>query len=210
MGYMLPMPISYIRQEYPGWGILMEKLDEPRLRSSDIKRILGLSYRQLNDWEKRGMLQMIFNRPAGNKTDSWRKFKILNLFSLGILKEIKKHGLSITMLQNSMDSLFTWTDLNADPIPHIVYGGAVFLKTDFHNVASFVCVEPDENKMKISIQDLVKDKLVFILPVNSIIDTIFSNLNLSDFKAMKERNGQYSFIVHNVPLALEPLPKSAW
>ena len=114
------------------------------------------------------------------------------------------------MLQNSMDALFTWTDFNADPIPYIVYGGTVFLKTDLHNFTSFACMETDADKLQLSIQDMVKDKLIFIMPVNRIIDVIFSKLNLPDFTATKERNGTYSFIIQGVPLALEPLPKSAW
>jgi len=59
--------------------------DERVFKASDIKDICGLSYRQLNDWELRGVLPEYFDRGEG-----WRKYTFYEVFIISVLAELKK------------------------------------------------------------------------------------------------------------------------
>jgi len=55
------------------------------LRAEHVRKATGLSYRQLNDWDAKGVL-------PGNRQDetSWRRFSFKELFALLICSEIRK------------------------------------------------------------------------------------------------------------------------
>ena len=104
--YSLPTDIVFTRKFYPGWASLVEKLTLRNLKSSDVHRILGLTYRQLKDWEERGILKSRSQRAEGAKAKGWRKFSIVDLIALGILKEAKRQGLPVTQPQKAMGDIF--------------------------------------------------------------------------------------------------------
>ena len=59
--------------------------DISELKASDIKSGIGLSYRQLNDWDSKGIL------PSKRKGDSaWRRFTARETFILLVCKEIRE------------------------------------------------------------------------------------------------------------------------
>ena len=69
-------------------------LNEQVLRASDIRETVGLSYRQLNDWESKGVLPSKKRSKAG-----WRKFTPRELFVLMVCKEIRdKFGVPLEKL----------------------------------------------------------------------------------------------------------------
>jgi len=207
MAYELPITIRDVKQYYPGWGILLEKLNEVRLRASDINRTLELSYRQLNDWEQRGMLKPKFMRPSSKDGKGWRKFKILDLISLGLLKEIKKYGIPITKFKGTIDMIFFDVDYIWHPLPYIIYGLNVFFYTNLESWISYYCMESDEEKPVFPKEDFLENNALFIFPMNRLIDGIFEKLDLPDFQAIKKPEGGYGFIINDVPLLLEELPR---
>lgn len=71
-----------------------DPLEEKVLRASDVKEGVGLSYRQLNDWDSKGVL------PSDRKEKgSWRKFTGREAFVLLICKEIRdKFGVPLEKL----------------------------------------------------------------------------------------------------------------
>lgn len=192
----------------PGWLALLKKADERTLTSMEVKRIIGLSYRQLTDWESRGMLKPIFARPFRVKTEGWRKFSVVDLLCLSFLKEARSQGISITRLQGLMGKLFSLTGFFYDTISHVVYGLDVFVCSNLKDLI-YVASPTGEDQWSRIIKDLKKSDLMVILPLNRIVDDLFQKLKMPDFQAIKKREGGYSFIINGVPLALEPLPGQA-
>lgn len=64
-----------------------------------IKDLDEISYRQLNDWDKRGHLRTS-NREYNS---SWRKFSALNLVALKVIKDLKKNMYSDEAINNIID-----------------------------------------------------------------------------------------------------------
>ncbi len=204
--YSLPGNLSFLKEIYPGWGALIEKANGSMLTSKDVKRLLGLSYRQLNDWETRGMLKSIFARPMSERTEGWRRFSVLDLLSLGLLKEAKNQGISITRLQRLMDQIFSVGGLLYQAIPYIVYGFDVFVYSNLNDWISIRPLGPGSDRVELSLDVLKKSDLVVILPLNKIVEDLLQKLELPDFQATKRPGGGYGFVINGVPLALEQLP----
>lgn len=206
--YMLPLGgISFIKQHYPGWGALLEKVSERKLTAKDAKKILSLSYRRLNDWEHRGKLKSIFGREMKRKTEGWRKFSVLDLLCLGVLKEVKKHGISIKSLQRFMGDIFLTGGYVYEALPSLVYGVDVFLCTNLDDWMDTFFMGPKDQYVPLPVKDLKQSHIAVIFPLNKIVDDIFEELQLEDFEAIKKPEGGYRFIVNQVPLALEDLPR---
>lgn len=70
----------------------LEQLLKREFSPNDLKEIVGLSRRQIAEWDKKGIL---FSQER-KKTDtwSWRKFSGANIIQLGVLAELRQAGLS--------------------------------------------------------------------------------------------------------------------
>ena len=104
--YSLPDDLNFTKRYYPGWGILMETLTENRLKASDLRDVLGLTYRQINDWDNRGILQTYRSKSNDNKDTGWRKFSVSDLMPLSILVNLKKLGIPVSRLKKVVETLF--------------------------------------------------------------------------------------------------------
>ena len=60
------------------------EIDEAIFKASDVKDASGLTYRQLNDWEERGVLPE--SKDRGSK---WRKYNLHDLFIITVLAQLK-------------------------------------------------------------------------------------------------------------------------
>src|SRR3984957_20332491 len=64
----------------------MEKgLEDPQFTASDLRKIGGITYRQVNDWDSKGALP---NRRA--QSSGWRKFDPRQFFVILVCAEIRK------------------------------------------------------------------------------------------------------------------------
>ena len=204
--YILPSgDILWLKGILPGWGALLEKINQKVLTSKDVKEVLGISYRQLNDWEVRGGLKSVFDRAMKQKTEGWRKFSVFDLLCLGVLKESKKHGIAITSLKQFMGDIFLTGGYICDALPYLVYERDVFLCTDLDKWMDIIFLEPEDQYFKVSIDDIKRSEITVILPLNKIVENVFEKLKLKDFQAIKKPEGGYTFIINGVPLALENL-----
>ena len=204
--YYLPDNLSLLTERYPGWGALMQKATDTMLTSKDVGRVLQLSYRQLTDWDKRGMLKSIFERPMSERTEGWRRFSVLDLLCLGVLKEAKRQGISITRLQSFMNLIFPIGGLLYEAIPYIVYGFDVYLYSNLDDWIFMRPSDPTGKRFELATEDLKESALVVILPLNRIVEELLEKLDLPDFCAVRRPEGGYRFIINGVPLALEQLP----
>lgn len=63
-----------------------EIIEEPVFKIGDIEDV---SYRQINDWEEKGLIA-----PARvHKQKGWRLFSVMNLLTLKLIRDLKKHNL---------------------------------------------------------------------------------------------------------------------
>jgi len=102
--------------------------DERLYRASDVKRAAGLSYRQLNDWDSKGVL------PASREEEAnWRRFTPREVFAIMVCAEIRKQfGVPLEslrwvrafMLQEGADHFRTAVEMIA------TLGVGVYLLTD--------------------------------------------------------------------------------
>jgi len=200
-GSSLPLQVALS----PGWLALLKKADERALTSKDVGRILGISSRQLTDWEGRGELKPIFARPLRVRKEGWRKFSVVDLLCLSFIKEAKRQGIPVTSLKHLMAKLFSVAGFFYDAISHVVYGTDVYVCTNLNDLM-YVASPSDKNQWRRITEDLRKSDLMVIVPLNRIVDDLFQKLELPDFQALKRPEGGYHFVINGVPLALEPLP----
>jgi len=200
-----PLPSGSLA-DYQGWSILLGKVTEKILTAKDVKYILGISYRQLNDWEWRGMGREIFERPGRHKKEGWRKFSIADLIALGVVQEAKLYGISITKLRAVMHNIFFTDETLTTIFPFLVYGHDVFFYSNFERSSAYYGVNSVIESVEISVEYLRDSAFVLIIPVNRIADNIFMKMGRADFRVLKQDDGGYNFLIHGVPLALEPLP----
>lgn len=64
---------------------MRRNLDNPKFTASDARRAIGVTYRQLNDWDSKGALPRHRTRSSG-----WRKFDPRQFFVLLVCGEIRK------------------------------------------------------------------------------------------------------------------------
>lgn len=101
---------------------------EKVLRSSDVRDGVGLSYRQLNDWDSKGILASKKRNKSG-----WRKFTAREVFVLMVCKEIRdKFGVPLEKL-SFIKSFMLQKDANhyQYAFEHMAYfKTAIYLLTD--------------------------------------------------------------------------------
>jgi DNA-binding transcriptional MerR regulator len=198
----------------PGWRALYRQLSQRDLTSKDLKTILGLTYRQINDWQTRGLLPSIQEQEKGlNKGAGWKKFSFLELIPLAILGELKKNGFSISRLREPMKLLYLSDDLLLDVIPDLVNGNQILFYTDFYNVIGFKTFKTikDYSEITFSFPTRSIEKNNFLITglyINNLIGSIFKKSKLPNFSAEIDKNGKYRFQINGVPLALEEIQPS--
>ena len=101
--------------------------EAPEYTAADVKKAAGVSYRQLNDWEKKGVID-----PPREGAAGWRKFTPREVFTIMVLREIRdRFGVPAAslawvrkfMLQQNADHF-------AAAVRLMSYGMTVFLLTD--------------------------------------------------------------------------------
>lgn len=205
--YMIPQNIKILSKHYPGWAVLIEKFSEKCLKAGDLQEILGLTYRQLNDWENRGIIEAIMKRPFAKKADGWRRFSIFDLFPLGILVELKKQGIPLSRIKKLISNLIFPETINYDLLPNIVYNVETYFYTNLETFIGYDYLEKNDDKLDLYKFSLKESKMIIVIPLNPLIDKILNKLNVQDIKIRKNEDNVYKFVINGIPLALEPLEK---
>lgn len=142
----------------------------------EVKKITGLSRRQLSEWDSKGLL-LTQKRDSQN---AWRRFSGANTIQLAILSELRKTGLSPIDLRE----LAIWMrDREAEMVKYIrekiARGSLVFLSS---NLKDRFFLHSNENK---DIQELIllayqkggDSKIVLQININNIVNGILKELN---------------------------------
>ncbi|MFN8022113.1 MAG: MerR family transcriptional regulator [Acidimicrobiales bacterium] len=97
--------------------------------AGDVGRATGLSYRQINDWDSRGLLPSETERES-----SWRRFSPRDIFTLMVLAELRREfnasNEGLRFVRNSMTQEGA-NHLQAAAELMVILGVEVWLMTDF-------------------------------------------------------------------------------
>ena len=162
--------------ELPEFPPLFKKLLEKELSTRTVKKLTGLTDRQLTDWDHRGAIPV--NRESRG---GWRRYSPLDVFLLMICWEIRdKFSVPVEKLKFIQKSIISNEPKCIEKLFNAVYifNLQVFLITDFEKL---LLIKP-----LLEIADMIKkntfsgrgyEKLIF-LNVNRLINKLFKELGL--------------------------------
>jgi len=202
-GRLKPLPenTKVLRQLYPGWAVLVQKLTDPALRAKDVRRILGLTYRQIYHWDTRKLLwarQAFFGE--------WHRFSIADIFGLALVKKVAQLGVPFDLLKNSFAVRMGVPNYLWRGLPYLVAGREAYIYTDFESFLYWYMPNVGSPRNDLSVPlDSETPRLMVLLPVRPVLTELLEKLDLPDFKVSTNPDGMYSFEIGGVPLRLEDL-----
>lgn len=197
----LPEDSKVLQRHFPGWAVLVEKLTTPRLRAQDIRRILGLTYRQIHNWNTHKLLW--FRRDSQTE---WRRFSIADIFGLALVKKVAESGVPFSKLQKSFAVRMGVPGLLWNALPYLIAGQESYLYTDFENLCLLALPHSESGNKILNIPvDSMGEEPAMVLPLKPILEALAAKLDLPDFGASVNADRSYSFTISGVPLRLEDL-----
>ncbi len=177
------MPKQKIKEAYELRRDILDDLFSNMLTAKEVKKISGLSYRQINDWDKKGILPV----QEREKSDAWRwrRFSGFNTIQLCILAKLRKTGLPVIDLRElhfwMKDAERTMSEYIKD---HIASGNKVFLSTNLKDRFFF---NSDRDKDISEMILLAYNEhggmgIVLQININDIVNDILKTLNQKPLK----------------------------
>lgn len=157
-----------------------EILDEKILRSSDLIESTGMTYRQINDWQSKGVL------PDERKSNKkWRTFTSREVFVMMVCKEIRdKFGVPLESL-NFIQRCMLKKEANHFNYAFdmmLNYGFAIYLLTDFKDTFIMDTDLEMEDLFKLGFfRDDDPEQYIF-LKINPLINKMLEMKNLPQLK----------------------------
>ncbi|MDD2732137.1 MAG: MerR family transcriptional regulator [Candidatus Pacebacteria bacterium] len=159
----------------------LEKLNwliEREFIPSELKKITGLSRRQIAEWDKKGIL--LSKQRKSSDTWSWRKFTGANIIQLAILAEVRKTGLSPTEFKK----LAIWLKKEEEKLltklkEEIGRGHTIFLNTNLKDKFTLVSKEDKTGGvlgLLLGYGKYDEDNVILQLNINNIINGILKGL----------------------------------
>ena len=153
--------------------------DQPILTASDVKEGAGLSYRQLNDWEEKGIL------PSSRQEDSqWRRFSPRELFCLMICTEIRtSFGVPLESLTYIQSVMFEKGANHLKfTISRMKKGLAIWLLTDLKGTFILDTDLEFEDLLHAGIFRSERSQNYIFIKLNPIVNKLLQLKNLSPIK----------------------------
>ena len=197
------------RQTFPGWDTLVRKVMEKSLTLKDVTKCVGVTRRQIDYWIQKGVL------PSKSKyPQEWKRFSLIDLFVLAVGLKFRSKGIEIASLPYIVAGLPPhYSDPQNEIFVPIVYGHEVFLYSDFEDLTGVFSPDVEDKKQDggptalLKIELMLEHKTSFFAGVSlkKICDELARKLDLPDFRVNVLPDGQYKFIINDVPLELESL-----
>ena len=156
-------------------GVLTSMI-ERTLAPLDVKKITGLSRRQLSEWDSKGLL-LTQKRDSQN---AWRRFSGANTIQLAVLSELRKMGLSPIDLRE----LAIWMrDREMEMMKYIrekiSRGSIVFLSSNLKDRFFIHSNESEDiqEMIMLAYQKSGDNKIVLQINLNNIVNGILEELN---------------------------------
>jgi len=167
-----------IKKEYQERLKKLNWLIEREFIPSELKKITGLSRRQIAEWDKKGILLSKKRKPSD--TWSWRKFTGANIIQLAILAEVRKTGLSPIEFKR----LAIWLKKREEKLltklkEKIGQGHTIFLNTNLKDKFTLVSKEDKTGGvlgLLLGYGKYDEDNVILQLNINNIINGILKSL----------------------------------
>ena len=136
------------------------------------------------------------------------------MFVLAVGLKFRSKGIEIANLSYIADKLpFQYTNLWNEVFVPIVYGHEVLLYSDFEGLTGVFSPDVEDKKpgsgptSTLEIELMLEHKTSFFAGVSlkKICDELARKLDLPDFRVNVLSDGQYKFIINDVPIELESL-----
>lgn len=142
---------------------IIKELENADIKARTAKKISNISYRQINDWDKKGLLP----HQKRGAIEDWRRFTVGDVIILTIYSLLRTQGISVPKLKR----LYDWTNQEK------------WLSSLFRNIFVFrsemyLCTDLEENFLILPFEDLednmitLSDKPITVLWLNPIIKTL--------------------------------------
>lgn len=162
---------------------ILESLLSNTLTAKEIKEVSGLSYRQINDWDKKGILPAQ-EREASNAW-RWRRFTGANAIQLSVLSKLRKAGLPVGDLKELHQWMKKEEKTMSKYIKDYISGGhKVFLSTNLKDRFFFNSdKDKDINEMiLLAYNEHGGMGIVLQININDIVNDILKTLNQKPLK----------------------------
>lgn len=112
-----------------------EKMNKEEASAREVKKMAGMSYRQIHHWDSKGILKTKKNKDSG-----WRKFTGYEIFKLLILSKLRKLGVGIDDLKTVNKNISTGSGLEALKFStkYILGGLRIYFHTDLKTYFEFL------------------------------------------------------------------------
>ncbi len=152
---------------------MIEPLSERTIQVRDARTAVGISYRQINDWDARGVLGAAREGERG-----WRRFSVRDLIRMTILKQLRDFGIPL----NRMKKLSEWMrdeKVAEYIVMKMVHGFRVYLYTDLvHNFGVYSDLELPDFVNAASLEGAAPPYPRVLLPLNKLVNRIFHAVGL--------------------------------
>jgi hypothetical protein len=189
-----------------GLDAINNKIGLRCMTARDIKRILNLSYRQINEWEQR---QVRFSKRFSEKKRSWRLFSIEDAFSFAIIQALQYQKIPVSRNQRMVESIRS-SNIVHSILTYIAKGRRTFFYHDNDSISGFY-VEKRQNRFEKDI--LPATRPLVIIPLNNILRMVLEKSGRNDFYVVYEKNsnkpvfyldGQITKLSAQIPINKKP------
>ncbi|MBI4778573.1 MerR family transcriptional regulator [Candidatus Desantisbacteria bacterium] len=168
------------------WNRIFEALNDKIIPCSQLTKHTDITYRMVNDWDLRGMFDAERQTMRG-----WRKFSIVDVIKLSIIKKLKGAGFPLYKLKD----ILNWLGCNPAiefSIKQLTENINCSLYTDFEDEYGIYSDEELLNFLKVRKE---KELLSIIFPVNHLIKNILISIKSTSLE-VKIVSEQYMFKVN--------------
>lgn len=179
-----------------GLQAVNDKICKRCMTARDIKRILGLSYRQINEWEQR---QVRFSKRRSKKKGSWRLFSIEDAFSFAIIKALRYLKIPLSRNRKLVESIRS-SNIVQTILIYFAEGRKTFF---FHDNDTLTGFYVENRKNSFDQQILTAIKPIVFIPLNDLFLGVLKQSDREDFHVDFDKETQKpAFYVDGRPVEL--------
>jgi DNA-binding transcriptional MerR regulator len=181
-------------EELAGYHLIVAKITAKCLTSSDIGKIIGLSYRQIYVWERQ---QVRLAKRPDDRARAWRRFSIEDIFSFAILLALQQKRIPLIQNKKIVETIRSSPIVNSILLP-IVAGKQTFLYHDAEKLAGFY-IEGHETMF---LSQILKARKPFLMvPLNEIFIWVLERSVRDDFRIEYDKETRkITFYLDNEPI----------
>jgi DNA-binding transcriptional MerR regulator len=169
------------------WDKVFKALNQKVISVKELTKYTDISYRMVNDWDARGIFD------AERKTSrGWRKFSIVDIIRLSIIKKLKDFGLPLYRLKG----ILKWLEYNP-AVEFSIYQVTNNINSYLYTNLEDECgIYSDEELLKFIKISKEQEHLSIILPINKIIKNVLLSIKTLSLE-VKIISDKYWFKVDN-------------